>query len=45
VNSYTALALINLGVLALTGWVFYLTHNAWSLMILIFLFKTETHKH
>jgi hypothetical protein len=44
-NSNTALVLINLGVLALTGIVFFLTHSWWSLIILIFMFKTETHSN
>lgn len=38
-NSNTALVLINLGVLGLTGLVFFLTHSWWSLIILIFLYN------
>jgi hypothetical protein len=40
-NTNTALVLINLGVLALTGWVFFLTHSWWSLIILFFSFSTK----
>jgi hypothetical protein len=41
-NENSAVTLINLGVLALTGLMFYWTHNWWSLIILVCMFKTET---
>lgn len=34
--------ILNLGVLALTAWVFHLTGSAWSFAILLFLFNTST---
>ncbi|MCS3600121.1 1,4-dihydroxy-2-naphthoate octaprenyltransferase [Bacillus sp. JUb91] len=40
-NNYTAMLLMNLGVLSLTGYIFTLTNSWWSLVILICLFKTS----
>jgi hypothetical protein len=40
-NTNTALVLINLGVLTLTGLVFFLTNSWWSLVILFFMYSNK----
>jgi hypothetical protein len=40
-NSNTALVILNLGVLALTGVVFWITHSWWSIIILFWMFSNK----
>jgi hypothetical protein len=40
-NGYTAMVIMNLGILALTGVVFWITNSWWSLIILLFLFSED----
>ncbi|MGZ9868210.1 hypothetical protein ACU3L3_07285 [Priestia endophytica] len=40
----TAMVLINLGVLTLTGVALVFTHSLWSLVILLFIFSKTTNK-
>lgn len=39
-NKYTAVTFVNLGVLTLAGFIFYLTNSWWALIILFCLFRT-----
>jgi len=39
---YIAIALIALGILALTGWVYYLTNSPYSFLILLLLIFVKT---
>lgn len=39
-NNYTAVTFVNLGVLTLAGFIFYLTNSWWALIILFCLFRT-----
>ena len=40
-NAFTAVAIINLGIIILTGFIFYITDSRWSLLILIFMTSTK----